>query len=181
MAERCCPPPRRNPPEIRARIAAVSTLLLVGAALLAGRSQRATSEVEDNPVIEVRGDVPAPGFYELSAPRLHAALEAAGGATVGVEDRELPALSRVLVSGQTVRVEPMDEALLFGAPVDLNAATAAALETVPGVGPQRAADIVADREARGPFASVDELDRVRGFGPSTVERLRPYLVVTPPR
>lgn len=58
------------------------------------------------------------------------------------------------------------------APVDLNTADALALESLPGIGPSLASRIVADRDAHGPFATVDALDRVPGVGPATVERLR---------
>ncbi len=64
--------------------------------------------------------------------------------------------------------------------LDLNSATAAQLESLPGIGPRRAEDIVADRAARGPFESVDDLDRVPGIGPRTLERLRPFVVVASP-
>ncbi len=57
-------------------------------------------------------------------------------------------------------------------PVDLNRASAAELETLPGVGPALARRILEDRLSHGPFASLEELTRVSGVGPSTVERLR---------
>lgn len=57
-------------------------------------------------------------------------------------------------------------------PIDLNVADALALESLPGVGPSLAARIVADRQANGPYASVDALDRVAGVGPATIARLR---------
>lgn len=56
-------------------------------------------------------------------------------------------------------------------PIDVNRAPAALLETLPGVGPALAARIVAAR-AEQPFAGVDDLLRVRGIGPATLERLR---------
>lgn len=62
-------------------------------------------------------------------------------------------------------------------PLDLNRADAAALAALPGVGPARAEAIVADRAANGIFRTVDDLDRVPGFGPATVGALRPYLTV----
>jgi len=69
---------------------------------------------------------------------------------------------------------------LFGLRFDLNEADERLLETLPGIGPARAAAIVAERQRRA-FASVDELARVRGIGPRTVERLRGLLVVDPAR
>jgi competence ComEA-like helix-hairpin-helix protein len=61
------------------------------------------------------------------------------------------------------------------APVALNTATAAELDCLKGLGPALAARIVADRGSRGPFGSVQELERVPGIGKRLVERLRPYL------
>ncbi len=57
-------------------------------------------------------------------------------------------------------------------PVDLNTATAAQLDELPGVGPVTAAAIVAWREANGRFASVEQLAEVDGIGPARLERLR---------
>jgi competence protein ComEA len=56
--------------------------------------------------------------------------------------------------------------------ININTATAAELELLPGIGPALAARIVEDREKKGPFKSVDDLDRVRGIGPETIRKLR---------
>jgi len=61
-------------------------------------------------------------------------------------------------------------------PVDVNRASATELEALPGIGPALAGRIVAARGER-PFSSVDDLGRVRGIGPATLERLRPLVVV----
>ena len=66
--------------------------------------------------------------------------------------------------------------LLFGLRLDPNRADATSLETLPGIGPARAAAIVAERQRR-PFASLEALTRVRGIGPGTLEALRPWLEV----
>lgn len=55
--------------------------------------------------------------------------------------------------------------------LDLNAATAVELERLPGIGPSKARDIVADRERHGSFSRVTDLDRIRGIGPAAVARL----------
>jgi len=55
--------------------------------------------------------------------------------------------------------------------VDVNAASAAELASLPGIGESKAAAIIAEREKK-PFASVDDLERVRGIGARTVEDLR---------
>ena len=52
--------------------------------------------------------------------------------------------------------------------VNINAADAATLQTLPGIGPSKAQAIVADRTANGPFTDCSQLQRVRGVGPATV-------------
>ncbi|WP_181273415.1 ComEA family DNA-binding protein [Brevibacterium oceani] len=63
-----------------------------------------------------------------------------------------------------------------GGKIDLNAADAAALETLPGVGPVTAEAIIAHRQSQ-PFASVDDLLLVKGIGPKTFESLRDLVTV----
>jgi len=62
--------------------------------------------------------------------------------------------------------------------IDLNAAGRAELRLLPGVGDQLAARIEAYRTLYGPYPNIDELRKVPGIGPLTIERLRPYLVVS---
>lgn len=65
-------------------------------------------------------------------------------------------------------------------PLNPDLATAAELERLPWVGPALAARIVADREAHGPFGSIEGLERVRGIGPKLAERLRPLVTFAGP-
>jgi competence ComEA-like helix-hairpin-helix protein len=58
--------------------------------------------------------------------------------------------------------------------VDVNTAPAAEIEALPGVGTVLAARIVEGR-AKGPFDSIDDLARVPGVGPTTIERLRAFV------
>ncbi|MBI2460229.1 MAG: helix-hairpin-helix domain-containing protein [Candidatus Rokubacteria bacterium] len=61
--------------------------------------------------------------------------------------------------------------------LDLNAAPTSALERLPGIGPRLARRIVEERERAGPFRSAQDLRRVRGIGPKTVETLAPLVTV----
>jgi competence protein ComEA len=69
--------------------------------------------------------------------------------------------------------------LLFGGVLDLNRAAPELLEVLPGIGPARARAIVHER-ARRPFASRDDLTRVRGIGPATVRALAGWAEARPP-
>ena len=53
------------------------------------------------------------------------------------------------------------------------------LSLLPNIGEQRAKDIVASREHDGSFLDINDLQRIRGIGPKTVEGLRPYLLPIP--
>jgi competence ComEA-like helix-hairpin-helix protein len=64
--------------------------------------------------------------------------------------------------------------------VDLNQASLEELESLPRIGPVLAGRIVTDRELHGPYASIEELERVSGIGPRTVQGLRDEAYVVPP-
>ena len=75
-------------------------------------------------------------------------------------------------------------ALLFPAtkkppahPIDINSASSAQLQEVPGIGPATAGKILQMRKSYGAFKSVDDLLSVRGIGPKRLEKMRKYLVV----
>lgn len=171
---------RRRPGEVRhvgqPRIRVMAALFVVCAAMLAARSWIIGEPPPPPPVVEVRGEVPRPGFYEAAT--LHDALGAAGADVVGQVDALLTEGTAVIVDGDgRVQLARMDDLLVFGLPIDVNTASADALEAIPGIGPKTAAAILTDRQENGAFASVEELDRVRGIGPATVERLRPFVRV----
>jgi competence ComEA-like helix-hairpin-helix protein len=60
--------------------------------------------------------------------------------------------------------------------LNVNRAGAAQLQSLPQIGPALAERIVADRQANGAFANLDDVQRVSGMGPRTLERIRPFVV-----
>lgn len=70
-----------------------------------------------------------------------------------------------------------DPAYLAKHPLDLNRATPQQLELLPSIGPAMAAKIVAARQEKGSFKTVDELDDVPGIGEKTLVKLRPLVTV----
>jgi len=82
------------------------------------------------------------------------------------------------VGGRVLRVDhsaSSSRRLALGLPVRLNSASAAQLESVPGIGPRRAANIVENRRIMGCFSRLSELSRVSGIGPKTAAKIAPYL------
>lgn len=71
------------------------------------------------------------------------------------------------------------ELLLLGTKIDINEATPADLELIPGIGPQLARRIVEDRARHGPFPATDSVDRVPGIGRKLVETIRGFARVRP--
>ncbi len=63
--------------------------------------------------------------------------------------------------------------------ININTATEDELQLLPAIGTTRARDIVAYREAQGPFERVEDLLAVPGIGPATYERVAPHITVAP--
>lgn len=141
--------------------------------------------------VHVTGRVGTPGVYELPAgSRLIDAIAAAGGA---LRNADLAALNLAApaVDGTQVYVPRIGEVAgpvggsggTAGATgdtsgkVNINTASTAELETLPGIGPALAQRIIDFRTSNGPFDSVDALDAVSGIGPATLENIRDLITV----
>ncbi len=81
-------------------------------------------------------------------------------------------------ASDTPQFEPVPK-LEAGMTLDINTASAEQLQLLPGIGPSRAAAIIEDRTSKGPFRTVEDLARVSGIGPVTVEGVRPYVRIAP--
>jgi competence protein ComEA len=134
-------------------------------------------------VVHVAGAVARPGVYRLPAgSRVDDAVERAGGAAAKAE-LEAVNLAARLADGQQVVVPergPGGVASVAGSgeeegPISLGTATVEQLDTIDGIGPVTAQDIVEFRDQHGGLASVDQLDQVSGIGPATMESLRSRL------
>ncbi len=58
------------------------------------------------------------------------------------------------------------------APINVNSADPELLDELPGIGPSRAEAIIEERDTNGDFENADDLTRVSGIGPATVDRMR---------
>ena len=156
------------------------TLPMAGGAGDPSASSTTSSSAPAEVVAHAAGAVAVPGVYRLpGGARVGDLVDAAGGAVEGA-DLDQVNLAAPLADGERVYVPVEGEVVPVAAggspeaagPVDLNSATAADLEALPGVGPATAAAILDERERRGRFGSVDDLLDVRGIGPAKLEQLR---------
>jgi competence protein ComEA len=156
--------------------------------------------------VHAAGQVTAPGVYSVPSGARVADLVTAAGGLLPEADLDRLNLAARVVDGTRVYIPRKGEAPPAEAPggdpvaaagggagatggggaggpsaagpVDLNTATAAQLDTLPGVGPATTADILTYRARHGRFKSVTELLEVPGIGPSKLEAIRPLVVVS---
>jgi competence protein ComEA len=150
-------------------------------------------------VVSVTGLVEKPGIVTLPAgARVAEAIAAAGGAAEGADLTGLNLAAR-LADGDSVVVgnsasagdaqsgvsgdnDGQSAAAASGTPsgglVNLNTADEAALDTLPGVGPVMAKNILAWRAANGKFTTVEQLQEITGIGPSRYAQLSPLVTVS---
>ena len=184
-----------TPPVASAAPAGVPTKDPVGPGTSAGPSPSVAGVV-----VHVLGAVRKPGLVTLpSGSRVQDAVAAAGGLTAKADPGELN-LAQAVTDGQQIVVgtknKPAGEvrngtaggssggagagagsggsgAGGRGQPVDLNTASQAELEELPGVGPVMAGKILAWRTENGRFSRVEELQEIDGVGPKTYAKLAP--------
>jgi competence protein ComEA len=143
-------------------------------------------------IVDVEGLVRRPGLVRVAAgSRVADAVAAAGGASSGAAPARIN-LARPLTDGEQVLVpgphDPLPDvgggsgSTVPGASparqvVDLNTATSAQLDGLPGVGPVLAGRIVQWRAEHGRFTNVDQLGEVSGIGDALLSKLRPLVRV----
>ncbi|MCM3611316.1 helix-hairpin-helix domain-containing protein [Planococcus sp. MERTA32b] len=157
---------------------------------LKDETQPAEEPQPEKILIEIKGHVEKPGVFELPAEsRLHMAVELAGGFLPDADALSLN-LAMKLTDEMSIYVPkigdtaiapppavaspsaPAGSAADAGGPVNINTADDTTLMTLPGIGPSKAAAIIAYRDENGPFSSIDALKDVSGIGDKTFEKLK---------
>jgi competence protein ComEA len=143
-------------------------------------------------IVHVAGAVRKPGIVRVAAgARVFEALKKAGGAlpraelagvnlAAPVQDGSqiwVPAEGEAGAPGMGGPAGSASHGELSQAPVNLNTADAAELETLPRVGPVLAARIIEWRTAHGKFSRPEDIDAVSGIGPAMLESLLPLVTV----
>jgi competence protein ComEA len=194
-------PPMLAPAQIAAGVAALLALAVGGWLLLrqpAGPPPEATMARADRVpalttttaatvlVVHAAGAVVHPGVYRVApGSRVVDVVDAAGGPAADADINRLN-LAALVADGSQVYVPRVGEAVPAtsggaaaapSGPLDLNTATLEQLDALPGVGPATAKAIIAERQRRGGFRSVEDLLDVRGIGPAKLDALRDLVTV----
>jgi competence protein ComEA len=165
-----------------------AALILIGNGRLEGQPiLLATPRDAPGVRVSVRGAVVSPGIYRLAPGSIvQDALLAAGGILPQGDTSRLN-LAAPLSDGQELRIPMQTPTPAPGTPpglipqsdmiINLNTATLAELQALPGIGPVLAQRIVEYRDANGPFQSVDDLLKIKGIGPSLMGKIRDLVEV----
>ncbi len=180
----------------------LGVILLLGAGLLLlwawranfglGPSPSPPLRPDANPVfVEVRGAVAAPGVYAFDhTPNLTEVWRQGRGPGLAppAPGPEPAGQTGAITSGSLLTINPDRhyqlgrmagaQLLTLGLPLELNTASAADLQAIPGIGPALAQAISDYRRANGPFRKIDDLLQVSGIGPRKLENLRPHLFIS---
>ena len=142
--------------------------------------------------VDIDGAVKNPGVYKVSeGTRLFQVIDLAGGLT---EDASTDSLNRAeaVYDGQKITVYSSDmggayagegdssmksESGITGGKVNINTADSVTLQTIPGIGPSKAARIIEYRENQGRFKKIDDIKNVTGIGDMTFENIKEYITV----
>jgi competence protein ComEA len=140
-------------------------------------------------VVHITGAVPRPGVYALpEGSRVQDAIAAAGGFLAEAEKTGIN-LAALLLDGEQLNIpfiEGASPVLPTPGPtviaattelININTASQAELETLPGIGPTTAQSIIAYREQNGDFVSIEEIINVSGIGPGLYERIKDLITV----
>jgi competence protein ComEA len=164
--------------------------------IISGRSNDGDVVIISDPAafeiaVEIRGAVKTPGVYRLSQDaRLDELLTAAGGANADADlaphnlarrlnDAEVVVIERIGPATPVVAEATQADSQSISYRININTATNAELETLPGIGPVLAQRIIDDRVANGPYRDITDLARVHGISDTLIDEIRTQITVGP--
>ncbi len=156
-----------------------------------GVFQQEVNSTQSHLYVDIGGEVMKPGVYEVSdGTRLFEVIDKAGGLT---EDADIDGINRAetVQDGQKIMIgrhgeNPDENRDSYSAnnvtdsgegKVNINTADAAALQTIPGIGPSKADRIIEYRESEGKFNEIDDIKNISGIGNKTFESIKVYITV----
>ena len=184
-------------------LAIVGLLIAAGIGLFALRWQQPESIIIEPPAptatpgpirVYISGAVASPDVYTVPPGAILRDLLNAAGGTAADADLNALNLAAVLRDGDHIHVPRIGESPtsapvsqngsgagaslpLPGGLININTASQAELESLPGIGPAIAGRIITYREANGPFASIEAVQDVSGIGPAIFDQIKALITV----
>ncbi|HEX2979231.1 MAG TPA: helix-hairpin-helix domain-containing protein [Anaerolineaceae bacterium] len=180
-------------------VIAAALILLVTAPPLGKANQLIPPPTANVIIVHVAGAVTRPGVYPMSpGSRMDDAIKAAGGLRANADEALLNLAEpvhdgmKVVVYAQGEKASPSQAPdplagvssgestpALVTYPVDINHASQAELENLPGIGATRAQDIINYRNQNGLFATIEAIQNVKGIGPGLFAEIKDLITVEP--
>lgn len=124
--------------------------------------------------VYISGEVVSPGVYELpSGSRIKDAINSAGG-LLSTADADGINLAALLIDSSQVDIPSIGDSFLSGK-VNINTASIEELDSLPGVGPTAARNIIDYRLENGLFIYLEDIQKVTGIGPVIYEKIK-YMI-----
>ncbi len=164
-------------------------------------TQNTTELEEDIVIVHVTGAVKNPGIVKLKeGSRIEDAIEAAGGLTENADISDvnlayiledgiklrIPSTSDETITNTDILIENNGENIIeetntstnnSNGSININKATEAELDTLPGIGPSLASKIVEYREQNGKFSTIEDIKNVTGIGESKYESIKDFICI----
>jgi competence protein ComEA len=138
-------------------------------------------------VVEIKGEVKKPDIYWMKEDSIiEDLINEAGGIT---EEADISGINRaeLLKNHQSIVIPNIKEGDVVtnsttsgvnkDGKININTATVGELDTLPGIGPARAADIISYREENGGFKSIEDIKNIKGIGESSFEKLKDKITI----
>lgn len=150
-----------------------------------GTNNQEEIQEQEHIFVHVSGNVKNTGVYKLpKGARVHQAIDLAGGPT---EEGDLDKLNlaQIIQDGQKITVPSINDEQPYqgehqgnsSGKININTATKEALETLTGIGPAKANAIIDYRLKKGPFVTIEDIQKVPGIGPATFNQIKEQIIV----
>ena len=139
-------------------------------------------------VVEIKGEIKLPNIYQLKQDSIiNDLIEKAGGLTELADTSKINRAEKltdhqciVIPNKNDAQAAQISSSQSTGSQsklININTATESELDSLPGIGPSRAKDIIKYRETNGGFKSIEEIKNIKGIGQSSFEKLKDLITI----
>lgn len=146
------------------------------------------NDKKEDIVVEIKGEIKLPNIYQLKQDSIiNDLIEKAGGLTELADTSKINRAEKltdhqciVIPNKNDAKPAEISSSQSTGSQsklININTATESELDSLPGIGPSRAKDIIKYRETNGGFKSIEEIKNIKGIGQSSFEKLKDLITI----